>query len=251
MTNIFDFLKFLLMLMLGGVGICLILFPEFRTLVINGLKSVLLQDISKTPDGAKAIFATAIEENQKKYTEASDLNAKLAGQLRLVTRKKEEAEASVKDYEEQAANLYNAGRIDDARLMAERRTEALEDLRIQTAQVERLTPMVEQATKIMTHYESEIRRLQRESKQKVSQLEYANMMDSVTKGLDSLRQDNSAGKLLAMVDESVNEVTATAEGRRQSYDAKISSRVASIEQEKSKRETDAFMAQLASGNRKS
>lgn len=249
MPAFLEFLRFIIVLLLGGCGVCILIFPEFRTLVFNGVKNVFLQDVSKTPEGAKTIFETAIEENRKKYTEASDLNAKLAGQLKLVTRKKEEAEESVQNYEEQATELYNAGRTEDARLMAERRTEALEDLRIQTAQVERLTPMVKQSTDIMNHYESEIRRLQRESKQKVSQLEYARMMESVTKGLDSLRQDNSAGKLLEMVDQSVNEVTATAEGRRQAYDAKVSSRVASLEQEKGKRETDAFMARLASGKK--
>ena len=70
----------IIIIVLTAIGVTLIVSPKARVLV-KGFGNLFIEDVARTPQGAKAIYIQAIEEAQKAYGQASDTLNLLAGKL--------------------------------------------------------------------------------------------------------------------------------------------------------------------------
>ena len=76
--------QFVISLCIGLFVLMLIIFPSFRAqlkVLLGGFLQVFVQDKAKTPEGAKAIYTSAIEEKQNKYNDICNIVNNLAGKL--------------------------------------------------------------------------------------------------------------------------------------------------------------------------
>ena len=77
----------------GGAFIgSLILFPSWRKQVgslLSGFLELFMQDVSKTPEGARANYAQSISEEQEKLGKVNDALISLAGQLQKNTKQRQ------------------------------------------------------------------------------------------------------------------------------------------------------------------
>ena len=64
--------------------LALIIFPGFRKklkVLVGGFLNIFVEDMAKTPEGARAVYDQAIEEAQKQYNEAENMYRRQAGEL--------------------------------------------------------------------------------------------------------------------------------------------------------------------------
>lgn len=72
---------------IGAVAVvfvlALIIFPGVRgklKVLVGGFLNIFVEDIAKTPEGAKAVFQQAIEEVQERYNKAGDTLNRFVGE---------------------------------------------------------------------------------------------------------------------------------------------------------------------------
>lgn len=74
-------------IVIGAVAVvfvlALIIFPGVRgklKVLVGGFLNIFVEDIAKTPEGAKAVFQQAIEEVQERYNKAGDTLNRFVGE---------------------------------------------------------------------------------------------------------------------------------------------------------------------------
>lgn len=245
MVTFWGFIKFITMVGLGAITVSAIAFKDFRALLIDGGRKLFFDDVSKTPKGAKAMYAAMIEETRRHYDAASDTARKLNGQVAATRKALAAAQQSKDDAEERARFYFARGDQENARLMAEKRTAAMDDITFQEAKLGELEPMAAEATEAMRTYEGKINELERESKRQVSRLEQAQVMETLYTDLDRLRADNHIERLRSSVTESADAAVARAAGSRDAHNAKLGTKLQRLESQQSGYTTESFLAQLA------
>lgn len=105
-------------IVIGAVAVvfvlALIIFPGVRgklKVLVGGFLNIFVEDIAKTPEGAKAVFQQAIEEVQERYNKAGDTLNRFVGEQSSVQKnlnKLEEAYAIMDEFVSIANTLDGA-----------------------------------------------------------------------------------------------------------------------------------------------
>lgn len=73
-----------------------------------------MEDIAKTPEGAKAVFQQAIEEVQERYNKAGDTLNRFVGEQSSVQKNLNKLYGELKDVESKCESLVRSGNMADA-----------------------------------------------------------------------------------------------------------------------------------------
>ena len=236
-----------LLIIIGAIVVIafFIIFPSARSL-LKGLINVFIQDKSKTPEGARAIYDNKIQEVQQSYNKASTLYNKLVGEVMEAEKNLQKAERDIKVAEANAESAMKAGREEDARLFAEGREDALieaEDLR---NKLNELRPMRDEAKRTFQEYEKLLLKLRLESKKVVKQLESDEQMAALYKELDENCRVTVNDKLLDSVREGAADLRKEATGAAAVHADKYSTRKSAAEKRAASDRTTAYLEQLKS-----
>ena len=82
-------MEFIIAIFVLVVLLAFIIFPGFRNklkVLIGGFLNIFVEDMAKTPEGAKAVFQQAIDEVQDRYNKASDTLNRFTGEQTSVKR---------------------------------------------------------------------------------------------------------------------------------------------------------------------
>lgn len=93
-------------IVIGAVAVvfvlALIIFPGVRgklKVLVGGFLNIFVEDIAKTPEGAKAVFQQAIEEVQERYNKAGDTLNRFVGEQSSVQKNLNKLYGELKDVE--------------------------------------------------------------------------------------------------------------------------------------------------------
>lgn len=103
-------------IVIGAVAVvfvlALIIFPGVRgklKVLVGGFLNIFVEDIAKTPEGAKAVFQQAIEEVQERYNKAGDTLNRFVGEQSSVQKNLNKLYGELKDVESKCESLVRSG----------------------------------------------------------------------------------------------------------------------------------------------
>lgn len=236
---------------IGGIVVvvllALIVFPGVRKklkVLVEGFLNIFVEDMAKTPDGAKAVFNQAIEEVQIRYNKAGDTLNRFVGEQSAVKKAIANLEAELKDTEKKCESLVKSGNMTDAAIFSERREEILHEIRQKEGYLKELGPMVQEAKDVYEAYDKKLRELKKQSKMAVEELKLKGNMKDLLGDLDELRRDSATDKLLGVVNDGVNDLRKEVEGAAAVHASRSSTKIASAEKKAAKAASNAYLEEL-------
>ena len=225
----------------------IIIFPSFRQKLkslVSGFLNVFVEDVAKTPEGAKAFYSQAIEEEQIKYNQAKDTLNNAAGQKIVIEKDVEKLQNMLKTIESKCENAVKSGRMEDARLFAEQREECVVQLDVKKEMLAELTPMVEQAQKMCAAREKQLNKLKSDSVRKVEEIRTKQQLITLANDLDEMRADSGTDKLLASIDSGLRDLTKKSTGAIAVHENKTSTKFAAADERARQDSTSDYLAGL-------
>lgn len=227
------------------VVLALIMSGKLRTL-LSGFLSLFVEDLSKTPEGAEAVYTKAIEEAQDEYNEADTLYRRIAGQLREAQAKKEEAENLSKDLDEKAKILASKNRDEEALEVILAKEEADGDVEIWTRTAKELTKTCADAKEMHTNREQMLRKLMKDKKQVVTQLRMNKQMSEIYDSMDELKNKKTTDKLISGIKEKVVDGKNEVAGAKVIHENRSTTKMQRIDEVTKKSNATAYLEKLKS-----
>ena len=236
---------------LGGVGIvallAIVLFPGFRSklgVLFKGFLNIFVEDMAKTPEGAKAIYSQAIEEVQESYNRADNTLKKFAGELTSVQTEIKTLEINLKGCERNCENLIKRGLDEEARVYVDQRADILETLKRKRSYEEQLIPKVEEAKSVHELYGKKLQKLKRDSKLVVEEMKLNKDMKDLVSDLDDLKRDSATDKMLGAVHDASNDLRNEALGSMVVNANRMQTKLAKAEKAAAESSSDAYFEEL-------
>lgn len=184
------------------VVLALIVFPGFRKklkVLVGGFLNIFVEDMAKTPEGARAIYDQKIEEVQRQYNEADTIYKRQAGALDQLRTKIRLLEKARTDAEVKCKSLVQAGDMKNAQIYSAKRSEIIAELEQLKDYEHDLTLAVEEVKNIHTLTGENLRKLEAEKKKVIDGMKLDESMKSVLDDLDDLKRSTETDKLLSSI----------------------------------------------------
>lgn len=239
--------QFIIMCVGGVFVLLLIIFPSFRKqlkILVGGFLSVFIQDKAKTPEGAKAIYTSAIEEKQNKYNEICNIVNNLAGKLESLRNEFNKNKKICEDADSKARMSISRNDEESARTWAQTRQEALDMCNNLSPYIKKVENNLEDAKKIKEQIGNELAKLKRESKNVVAQMELNESMTDYYSKLDDLRSDTALDKLLDATRDGAQEKNERAVGAKINFETSRKGRQIAASSKASDYDVDAYLASI-------
>lgn len=227
--------------------LALIIFPGFRKglkVLVGGFLGIFIQDMAKTPDGARAVYQQKIDEAQEEYNKVSRVLNRFAGELEGKLRDKARLCREIEDAERKCEDCIRTGNDAQARIFSQKRAQLLSDLDSVEQYIQQLQPMVAEAKGAHEMYAKKLEQLKVEAKKTVNEMQLNQSMQSLLADLDELRQDSATDKLLSAVREGADDLRKETRGGMVVHQNRLSTQVAQAEAVASAAQSDAYLESL-------
>lgn len=228
--------------------LALIIFPGVREklkVLVGGFLNIFVEDMAKTPEGAKAVFQQAIEEVQERYRRAGDTLNRFTGELSSVKKAIEKLRDELKSVEKKCESLVQAGNMADAAIYSARREEILFEIEQKEGYLRELVPMVREAQQVYEAYDKKLRDLKKQSRMTVEELKLRGNMKNLLGDLDELRRDSATDKLLDSVRDGAEDLRKEVDGAMAVHASRSSTKMSAAEKNAAKAQSDSYLAALA------
>ena len=232
---------------LAAAALALIVFPGFRgklKVLAGGFLNIFVEDLAKTPEGARAVYDQAIEEAQKQYNEADNLYKRQAGELDILRTRIKTLETSLKQAENKCESLVKAGDIANARLYTQQRSEILAELEQKRAYEHDLSLAVQEVQNIHTLTGEKLRKLNAEKKQVIDGMKLDASMKSVLDDLDDLKRSTEVDKMLGTVKDHAADLRKEVQGGMVVHANRVSTKLSAAEKASADAGADEYLASL-------
>lgn len=195
--------------------LALIVFPGVRgklKVLVGGFLNIFVEDMAKTPEGAKAVFQQAIEEVQERYNKAGDTLNRFVGEQSSVQKSLNKLHTELKDVEAKCESLVRSGNMEDASIFSTRREEILFEISQKEGYLQELEPMVREAKTVYEAYDKKLRELKKQSRMTVEEMKLRGNMKNLLGDLDELRRDSATDKLLGSVKDGAEDLRKEVDG---------------------------------------
>ncbi|AEO93506.1 gp247 [Bacillus phage G] len=214
------------------------------TTLLKGFVGVFIEDLTKTPEGAAAVYNQAIEKSQEQYNIANDTLQKVAGELDTALRALKDFEKRLTDCETSCENFAKAGQFDKVELFAQEREVIIDDIENQKAIIAELKPLYEEAKVINNHLEDKLVKLKKEKNRVITDMKRNSQLKSMYDDMDELKNTTNVDKLLDTVKTGVQQSREKAVGARTVHNNKTSTKVSAAKEEAKKLQSNDYIEQL-------
>lgn len=240
-------MKLTLSVVLALIVLALIIFPDFRKklkVLVSGFLNVFVEDAAKTPEGAEAVFNQAIDEVQKNYNKAASTFNKLSGELKGAENDITRLTKELHDVEASCERLVKSGQYSDAEVYSARRSEILTEIEQKKECVEKLKPMVADASQIYDACGKKLKDLKRTKKETIAKLQMNGQLKDLYGDLDELRKETTTSKMLDAIMDGSKELQKEVEGARVVHENRASTKIARAEQKAAQMRGDEYLESL-------
>ena len=222
--------------------LALIVFPGVRQkLKVLGFLNIFVEDVAKTPEGAKAVFQQAIEEVQNRYNKAGDTLNRFRGEQASVQRELNKLHSELQDVEKKCESLVKTGNMADAAIYSARR----EEISQKEGYLRELDPMVREAQTVYEAYDKKLRELKKQSRMTVEEMKLRGNMKDLLGDLDELRRDSATDKLLGVVHDGAEDLRKEVDGAILVHASRTSTKMSTAEKHAAQAQSDAYLQSLA------
>lgn len=229
-------------------ALALIVFPGVRQklkVLVGGFLNIFVEDVAKTPEGAKAVFQQAIEEVQSRYNKAEDTLNRFRGEQASVQRELNKLRSELQDVEKKCESLVRAGNMADAAIYSTRREEILFEISQKEGYLRELDPMVKEAQTVYEAYDKKLRKLKKQSRMTVEEMRLRGNMKDLLGDLDELRRDSATDKLLGVVRDGAEDLRKEVDGAIIVHASRTSTKMSTAEKHAAQAQSDAYLQSLA------
>ena len=209
---------------LGVFIMLLVLFPEFRKLLL-GWTRVFIKDMATTPEGAEAIYAEKINEAQDKYNKADNALRVASGKLYNEENRLKSLQKQLFDAEEKCEALVKAGKMDLAQIKAEEREEIISDIERSKKLIEAYAVAKRDTEEVHKACSVNLKKLKREAKEVVENMKVKAQLNDVYDSVDDLKNVTATDKLLDSIKEKNDDLNASVAGARVIHENRTSTKI--------------------------
>ena len=228
--------------------LALIVFPGVRQkirVLVGGFLNIFVEDVAKTPEGAKAVFQQAIEEVQNRYNKAGDTLNRFRGEQASVQRELNRLRSELQDVEKKCESLVRSGNMADAAIYSNRREEILFEISQKEGYLRELDPMIREAQTVYEAYDKKLRELKKQSRMTVEEMKLRGNMKDLLGDLDELRRDSATDKLLGVVRDGAEDLRKEVDGAILVHASRTSTKMSTAEKHAAQAQSDAYLQSLA------
>lgn len=237
---------------IGAVAVvfvlALIVFPGVREklkVLTGGFLNLFVEDVAKTPEGAKAVFQQAIEEVQSRYNKAGDTLNRFRGEQASVQRELNKLHSELQDVEKKCESLVRVGNMVDAAIYSTKREELLYEISQKEKYLCELDPMVREAQTVYEAYDKKLRELKKQSRMTVEEMKLRGNMKDLLGDLDELRRDSATDKLLGAVRDGAEDLRKEVDGAVLVHASRTSTKMSTAEKHAAQAQSDAYLQSLS------
>lgn len=232
-----------------GIGIAVVLLAGLGLTgkgryLIKGMTNLFFTDVAKTPKGAEAIYAQAIDEKTNEYGKASNNYRKIAGLLETAQTNLKDSSDKIVKTKDSMEQLAKAGKFDKVQLFADELASVEEDKVLYTNEIAKYSPMFQQAKSVTEQLEAKLAKLKKDKRIVVHQLEINQQTKEMYDSLDEVKTGKASDKLLDAVKEGVIETGEMATGARVVHDSKHSTKMLEAEAEVKAAQSSEYVEEL-------
>lgn len=220
------------------------LFKNELWMLLKRFSSLLVKDMSKTPEGAEIIYKRAIDEKQQEYNKASYTYGQITGTLSHETTKLKNLRTALFAIEKKCENLVSSGHMEQARLSALERQGLISEIASCTQNIENLEQAAKEAKEAVDIFEAQLNSLKREMNQVVNDLKVGEQLANAYNSLDGLKKSEELYDLIDTVKDSAKEKKAKAAGARIIHENKLSTRIDMFDDNSKDTESDDYINSL-------
>lgn len=233
----------LILIFIGLVVLGLALSGKLRVMA-KGLWGKLFEDMSKTPEGADAIWQQKIEKVQDNYNKMDDNYKRISGELEIAKSDREKIRKQISERDKECEALAKAQKWESV----EQIVDEIELLKVEendlSTTIDELTPVAEEALALRNKTEKALKQAKIDRKKVVADLKRNKAMENVYNDMDELKRDNSLDKLVGSTQDAVKDSEQRAKGAKLSHDNKNSTKLAKARNEAQKTQSTARMEEL-------
>lgn len=226
------------------VLLALILFPEVRkkgAVLIRGAANMFVEDQAKTPEGASAIFAQAISEEEERYQNTKEVYHRLSGRKKRIEGEIAKHKEELKTAEARVEGFARRGDRENAKLYAEQVMQLKATIKSKEQAIATLIPSVEKAKLAYDTSSKRVAELKVQKQNVISQMETNRMTKELMDDLDDVYKNSATDKMLDAVLEGAGVLQEESSGAIAAHEAKTSTRIARAEQKAREAESDAYL----------
>lgn len=221
------------------------------TTLLKGFVGVFVEDLTKTPEGAAAVYNQAIEQGTRDYSQANDTLQKIAGQLDTAIKTHLNFKKQLEVCEVNCNNFAKNQQWEKLDLFAKEREELLEEIENQELVINDLKPLFEEAKAINIHLEEKLVKLKKDKTRIINDLQRDKQLKNMYDDMDELKNTTNTDKLLDSVKSSAKELREQAVGARSVHNNKTSTKITAAKVEAKKLHSNDYIEQLKQKHGKS
>lgn len=211
---------------------------------LKGMYGMFFEDMATTPEGAKALYQKAQEEAETRYTKAKGTLELVAGQCQASRRRLAETQAKLTQCEKTCEMFAKQGKDEELRLYAAQRVSFLDTIKFEQETITRLEPTQIQAQKIVDALGDQIRKLEQEKTQRITELQMSRNMQKVYASMDELASDSEIDKLLKATQRGAEEAKQKAEGAKVVHENSLSAKLDNAARSAAQLDAEAYIQSL-------
>lgn len=212
--------------------------------LLKGFVGVFIEDLSKTPEGASAVYNQIIEKAQNDYNTAHNTLQKVAGQLDSSKKSVISTQNKLKSTEEKCEALAKAGQFDKLDLFAQQREDLIEELEGHERTVKELEPILEEAKRISNYLEKNLVKVKRDKVRVINDLKLNKQLKDMYDDMDELKNTTNVDKLLDSVKEGVKDSREKAVGAKIVHGNKLSTKISNADEDAKKLVRNEYVEEL-------
>lgn len=212
--------------------------------LIRGFTNLFFENVAKTPEGADAIYAEAIEEAQNDYNKADNILKRNVGMLETAKTNYDTTKKKIKEVESMAEKLVSQNKFSDAEIYAQEREDLIADLKLYEEEIAKYKPIVEEAKDIHNHLENKLKKLKKDRKTVINKMKMNKQSEELYNDLDELKNTRGTDKLLGTIKDELVSGNERVVGARAVHNNKTSTKKANIERELKKSSSSSYIEEL-------
>lgn len=187
-------------------------------ILFSGFTEKFLQDITKTPEGAEAVYNKAIEDEEKNVAEISDIYKDIIGTAESLKNDIKELQNRSKNIESTLLSMSRRGdlNINDISVisMAEEKLTCDENIKVNNDALVEINVKTNEIREVLNLAEKNLIRLRSEKTSTINKLKTNNKIEKIYDAANRITSDSTAGKMINQIKEGVNESSARTIGAR-------------------------------------
>lgn len=236
------------LIVLGVILLIMLITPKGRTL-LKGFIGVFIEDMSKTPEGVRAIYQEKINDLSKNYNMAHDNYKKLIGRQTTLEKSIEDDKETKQKYDKKICYFIEMGKEDDAKLFATKASQLDVTIKNKEKELEELEPIVKDAEFVYNTLARKLEELKLEQEEQVRRFETAKQMESIYDSMEKVATNTGVDNLLDTARKTVKDSEARAQGAKEVHEQNIDTKIDRLTEQYDTVSADDYISNLLNKDR--